>query len=319
MNDLSVYIRQVARGKHGSEHLSMDQAQQVFGALLEQDADPMQLGAFLIAERMKGETAEELAGFVKAARQCLSWKQSDIPLPDGAVDLPCYAGKRRAVPIHLKAALQARDAGIPVVVHGVEKIAGRFTAWQALRLAGVQRADGADAAIRMLRTDGIIYLDLADICPPLWRVYQLRDRLGVRNFANTVARLLNPMGCTGQLNGMFHTPYAQKMALVNMHLGQSRSLIFMGAEGEPELYANRQKVLLYQHGTGIAAVSYEGAQVAHYPRTAATDVPILSTRFRQLLDGKAGARENVVLRRMREAFRLVSDGTWPHDWHKEVV
>jgi len=320
MGNLSGYIRRVARGKHGSEHLSMDEAQHVFDALLKQDADPVQLGGFLIAERMKGETAEELAGFVKAARRHLAWNQPDSSLlPEGAVDLPCYAGKRRAAPVHIQAALKMRDAGVAVVVHGVENIGGRLTAWQALRLAGVQRANGAEMAIRILHTDGIVYLDLADMCPPLWRVYQLRDRLGVRNFANTVARLLNPMGCPGQLNGIFHAPYAQKMALANRSLGQARSLIFMGAEGEPELYADRQKILLYQHRMKVDAVSYEGLQATHYPKAPTSELTVLSDRFRQLLDGDSDARENAVLQRMCEAFRLVSDDTWPNGWHKEEI
>ncbi len=319
MHNLASFIRRVARGKHGSEHLSITEAQQAFAALLQPDADPLQLGAFLIAERMKGETADELAGFVMAARQQMSWQTADISLPEGAVDLPCYAGKRRASPVHLMAALQMRDAGVPVVVHGVTHIAGRLSAWQALSMAGVQRADDAQTAIRILRTDGIVYLDLADICPPLWHIYGLRDRLGVRNFANTVARLLNPLGCAGQLNGMFHTPYAKKMALANMHLGQQRSLIFMGAEGEPELYADRQKTILYQCGMQMMSVSYPGVAATAYPKTPATDPAGLKEQFRQLLDGRVDTRENAVLQRMHEAFRLLSDGSWPQNWQKEVV
>ncbi|HKI62359.1 MAG TPA: anthranilate phosphoribosyltransferase, partial [Mariprofundaceae bacterium] len=245
MNDLASFIRRVARGKHGSEHLSRMEACEVFGHLLDEQADALQLGAFLISQRMKGETSEEIAGFVDAARIWVAG-YGDIRAPAGCVDLPCYAGKRRAAPVHLAAALKVRDAGIPVFVHGVEHIEGRWSAWQALNSAGVKRAVSLTEALNVLADEGIVYADLADICPPLFRIYNLRPRLGVRSFANTVARLLNPLQCQGQLNGFFHTPYADKMAGANVLLHQPRSLIFMGAEGEPELYAERQKVVAMQ-------------------------------------------------------------------------
>ncbi|MDQ6965494.1 MAG: anthranilate phosphoribosyltransferase, partial [Mariprofundaceae bacterium] len=108
--DISVYLRRVARGKNGSENLNMEEAQFVLNALLADDADELQLGAFLIAQRMKGESGEELAGFVRAARCFISGYGSAIA-DAGVVDMPCYAGKRRAVPVHLAAAWTARDAG----------------------------------------------------------------------------------------------------------------------------------------------------------------------------------------------------------------
>ena len=93
--NISTLIKRVARGKHGSEHLSQDEARFVFSELLNPQADELQLGAFLIAERMKGEVSEEFAGFVQAAREHVSHFDT-IKAPEGAVDLPCYAGKRRA-------------------------------------------------------------------------------------------------------------------------------------------------------------------------------------------------------------------------------
>ena len=67
--DISPFINRVARGKHGSQHLDRDEAKTAFQALLRPDADMLQLGAFLIAQRMKGECSAELAGFVEAVRE----------------------------------------------------------------------------------------------------------------------------------------------------------------------------------------------------------------------------------------------------------
>jgi len=312
--DISAIIKQVARGRHGAENLSCEVAEATFFELLDVGIDPLQLGAFLIAQRMKGETADELAGFVRAARRRVAGYGA-YGLP-ACVDLPCYAGKRRAPHAYLAAALKARDAGIPVFIHGVAGIEGRVTIGELLPEAGVQRADNLSAAAGILQDTGMVYVDLSDLCPDLFRVYQLRERLGVRSFSNTVARLLNPMGCNGQLNGFFHTPYADYMAGANVLLGQPRSLLFMGAEGEPELYADRQKLIIRQTGSELTPVRYDEAGEGAYPRQA-MDLATLKRQSLAMTHGDTDARERAVIARMLEAFNWAADGRWPQQWKEE--
>jgi anthranilate phosphoribosyltransferase len=315
--NIAPLIRRAARGKHGAENLTRDEARLVMQRLMQPDADALQLGAFLIAQRMKGETPAELAGFVEAARTHIDGYGKQHA-PAGCVDLPCYAGKRRAAPVHLAAALKVRDEGIPVFVHGVEHIDGRISAWDALQHAGVRRASDLQQAAVYLQQDGIVYADLGDICPPLFTIFGLRPRLGVRTFANTVARLLNPLACQGQLNGFFHTPYAQHMTEANKLLGQPRSLVFMGAEGDPELYADRQKVLLAQEAGSSSALAFPEAGASPYPREALESPESLLQQFAALLRGETDAREAVVLQRMHEAFTFASKGVLPSEWQREV-
>ncbi|MDX8398250.1 MAG: anthranilate phosphoribosyltransferase [Mariprofundaceae bacterium] len=293
-------IKRVARGKHGSEHLNQDEASKVFCELLKPSADLLQLGAFLIAQRMKGETADELAGFIQASRMHTA-HFNQVKAPFGAVDLPCYAGKRRASHAYLAAALQARDEGVKIFIHGVENIEGRVSAWQILEKQGIQRATGLIEADNIMQSDDIVYMDLAEICPDLHRIYQLRSRLGVRSFANTVARLLNPMQCDGQLNGFFHTPYADYMAAANVLLEQPRSLIFMGAEGEPELYADRQKQVRLQEATHITPITFEDCGFEPYPKQAASSLNQILIDFNQLHKNE-NSRESSTVQRMKNAF-----------------
>ncbi|MDQ6954070.1 MAG: anthranilate phosphoribosyltransferase [Mariprofundaceae bacterium] len=294
-------IKRVARGQHGSEHLNQLEARFIFSALLKPDADPLQLGAFLIAQRMKGETSAELAGFVEATREHIAHFDRQNAIKN-AVDLPCYAGKRRAPHAYLAAALQARDAGIPIFIHGVEYIEGRITAWQILEQQGVQRAETLAEANCIMQIDGMVYMDLAEISPDLHRIYQLRPRLGVRSFANTVARLINPMQCDGQLNGFFHTPYADYMAEANVALKQTRSLIFMGAEGEPELYADRQKLVKMQHGQAISDIQLPDSGHQPYPKQAVDDLNQLFEGFETLKKERSASRELSTIERMISAF-----------------
>ncbi len=305
MSDVASLIKRVSRGKHGSEDLSQTEAQRVFSALLKPDADMLQVGAFLIAQRMKGETAAELAGFVRAAREHIAHFDV-IKAPARAVDLPCYAGKRRAAHAHLIAALQARDKGIPIFVHGVEHISGRVSAWQVLKQAGVQSATNLVEANKVMQHDGIVYVDLEELCPDLHRIYHLRDRLGVRSFANTVARLLNPMQCEGQLNGLFHTPYADYMTRANILLGQTRSLIFMGAEGEPELYADRQKLVNQQEGETMKPLTCMDSGNPPYPKQVVTDLKQIYADFQQMLVHQPDAREQATINKMLSGFMWAS-------------
>jgi len=313
--DIAPLIGRVARGKHGSQHLSQIAAESVFASLLGADADPLQLGAFLIAQRMKGESSAELAGFVGAARLRIAGFDS-VEAPPCAVDLPCYAGKRRAGHASLVAALAARDAGIPVFVHGVSEIAGRVTAWQVLEEAGVKRAENLPDAAAILAAEGMVYADLAELCPDLFRIYGLRPRLGVRSFGNTVARLLNPLACAGQINGFFHTPYGALMGGANALLGQPRSLLLMGAEGEPELYADRQKLMMCQQGECITRLSYADAGCAPYPK-AARPLSMIADESAAMVGGETAARAQAVIARMRQAFAWASGQDLPDDWHQE--
>lgn len=301
--EVASLIKRVARGKHGSEHLSQNEARFVFSQLLNPQADALQLGAFLIAERMKGEVSEELAGFVQAAREHVSHFNHTIA-PQGAVDLPCYAGKRRAAHAYLIAALEAKDKGIPVFVHGVSHIEGRVTAWQVLQTVGIKAASTLSEAKNIMDEHGMVYMDLKDICPNLNRIYHLRGRLGVRSFANTVARLLNPLQCDKQLNGFFHTPYADYMAEANVLLGQKESLVFMGAEGEPELYADRQKVVNKQVGENVEQVKFEDSGCETYPKQAVEDLQQIYDDFQRMLNGDRTDREQATVQRIRESIAL---------------
>jgi len=115
------------------------------------------------------------------------------------------------------------------------------------------------------------------------------------------------------LNGFFHTPYADYMAEANALLGQQRSLIFMGAEGEPELYADRQKVVLKQQGEVRCRVSFPEAGLPAYPRQG-MDADVLKESFSAMLQGDVSERQAAVMARVQAAFTWASQAEFPADW-----
>jgi len=127
---------------------------------------------------------------------------------------------------------------------------------------------------------------------------------------------MNPMLCEGQLNGFFHTPYADYMAGANVLLGQERSLIFMGAEGEPELYADRQKVMVKQQDDELSRLSFPEAGLPVYPREP-MHLELLKEKFPAMLKGEVSERELAVISRMNEAFLWASKAEFPIDWLEE--
>jgi anthranilate phosphoribosyltransferase len=315
MNSISELLGRIARGQKGSRPLNREEAAWLFDSLLKPDVDPLQLGACLIALRVKEETEEEVAGFIEAARKN-SPGYGEASAPSGAVEMPCYAGKRNSSPVHLIAALRARDDGIPVVVHGLSEIGGRISAWPPLQAAGVRRAGTIAEAAKTLAGEGIVWMDIADISPRVHSFLKLRPRLGVRNVASTVARMINPLGCDGQLSGVSHNPFVGRMCRINAMIGQKRSFIFRGTEGEPELDPKAGRNLAIQEDDSLSRVDC-GLEAGGVRARSKIDTGEIMERFKAMQAGDIDEEEQWLLARMKEAISWASTGGLPDDWKSE--
>lgn len=218
----------MARGAKGASDLAEGEAERLLRALLQPDADPMQLAALMIAMRMKGETAAELAGFARALRAGIARKGA------ADVDIADYAGKRRMPPWYLLAALEAAQEGVRVLVHAPMRIEGRITACEAAAWLGLPVARSLDEAEALIARKGLAVLAIDGVAPQLVRLLALRARLGVRSFAHSCARLLNPLSAPAVVCGVFHAPYLARMREAAQRLGVARGLVVQGAEGAPE-------------------------------------------------------------------------------------
>lgn len=309
------FLARISRGKKGSRPLTREEARWMLGAMLKPDADEVRLGAFLTAQRIKEETEDEIAGFIEAARDNVP-DYGKFSAPAGAVDLPCYAGKRRSTPLHLVAAMQAKERGIPVVVHGPSEIEGRVSAWQAIMKLKVRRGKTLKEAAEILEGDGIVWIDISDACPELDGILKLKSRLGFRTLANSVARMLNPLGCDGQLNGVSHTPFLSRMCKVNGMTGQKRSLIFMGMEGEPELRINAGLNIAMQNDGEFNSLECSDLVEGKQPNPQ-MDIGDILKRFQEVFAGGADESESFALKRINETFDIASTGNLPDNWAAE--
>ena len=226
------FVNILGRGKSLSRSLTIDEAEEAMAMILNGDVLPEQLGAFLMLLRMKEESAEEIAGFVRASRAALA-----IPAHAPRVDLDwsSYAGKRRQLPWFVLSALTLASNGWRVFMHGSEgHTEGRLYTREALEALRVPVARSFGEAAIQLERSGFAYLGLADMNARLDDMMGLRPVLGLRSPVHTFARMLNPFAARALLQGVFHPAYMRLHRDAAVRLGQPALAVFRGEGGEIE-------------------------------------------------------------------------------------
>ena len=226
-------IAKIAKGPRAAKDLTWDEAKRAMKSLIEGEATQAQVGAFLMAMRVKMESVTELASMTATVRSYVS----PVPIPRelGVVDLPSYAGKQDTFHALAAAAVVAASAGASVLMHGYDGIPGRAGNAGVLKALGLpiglEPKGAAEAVVRY----GFAYLDIALYHPPVYRFLEMRQELGARNVFHPIARLMNPARALSQVVGLSHPLHFEKTAEVLRMLGCSRALVVRGVEGDPEL------------------------------------------------------------------------------------
>lgn len=226
----AVYVRTLGRGPGRSRALSRDEARTALRMVLAGDADPHQVGAFLMLLRYRGEDTDEIAGLVEAARAAVHAAPGPV-----ALDWPSYgAGRTRGQPWYLLAALALAQAGHAVLMHGSNAFSAGVPTDVGLAMLGLTPAANREDALEQLARRNFAFLPLTALSPGLDRLINLRALLGLRSPINTVARLLNPMDAPASVDGVFHPPYIALHLDTAAMLGRQRLLVLKGGGGEAE-------------------------------------------------------------------------------------
>lgn len=226
------FIKILGKGKKGSRSLTQDEAYRAMGLILADKVEAIQLGAFLMLMRVKEETAEELAGFVQAARE--SFPVADLQTRVD-LDWSSYAGKRRHLPWFLLSTFLLAENGIRVFMHGAGgHTQGRVYTHNVLHVLGYQCASSMDEAVMQINENNFSYLSLEHICPKLYDMINLRPIMGLRSPVHTLVRLLNPLNASHTIQGIFHPSYRQVHQKAALLLNQSSMAVIKGEGGETE-------------------------------------------------------------------------------------
>ncbi len=222
---ISQYIKEIGRGARGAKPLSREQAADLFGQVLDGQVTDLEIGAFCLAMRIKGETAEEMCGFLDATHQRVAMlPATDRPL----IVLPSYNGARKLpVLTPLLALLLARE-GLPVLLHGMRTEARRVLASDVLLALEIHALDApekiANGTVRHIHTQHL-HAGLA-------RLLAVREVVGLRNPGHSVVKLMSP--CAGPsvvVTAYTHPEYFDMLQAVFTTLRMS-ALLSRGLEGE---------------------------------------------------------------------------------------
>ncbi|TWB77716.1 anthranilate phosphoribosyltransferase [Nitrospirillum amazonense] len=228
------YVRTLGRGPGRSRSLTREEARTALGMVLKGEADPHQVGAFLMLLRYRGEDPDEVAGLVEAARDAAGISDGACT---GAADLdwPSYgAGRTRDEPWFLLSALALAQAGHRVIMHGSNAFTQGRDVPDALGELGLRPATSHEDAKRLVAETGFAYLPLSALSPALDHLLNLRHLLGLRSPINTVCRLLDPFHTQAAVDGVFHPPYIDLHLGVAQRLNRPRLVVVKGGGGEVE-------------------------------------------------------------------------------------
>lgn len=280
-------IKELGRGARGARDLSREQAEQLFGEMLDGQVPDMELGAMLIALRVKGESADEVAGFLAAMQA----RTASLAAPVGprTVLLPSFNGARKQANLMPLVALLLAREGVPVLIFGRHDFDSRHSPFELLDALGLPAsASLADAQARLAR-DRLAVLPLQMLNPGLNALMALRPRLGVRNSSHSLAKLLDPFpaGRGVRVVAVTHPEYLDSMgaALPGLTLNGGRALLMRASEGEAYAHLRRKAHLIgFQDGHAAPLHPADTADL-DWPLSPACEPAANAHLIRAMLDG----------------------------------
>lgn len=252
------YLKEIGRGERSSRDLGFDEARTLFGAMLDGGVPDLELGAILQSFRFKTESLAELLGFHAAIDERIAQLKS----PDASIRpvvIPSYNGARRQANLMPLLVMLLKRLGVPVLVHGVLESEGRIAAAYVFRELGVLPQANSRQAQEAMSRDGVAFVPVGALAPGLSNLLALRNRLGVRNSAHTMAKLIDPFSADGigglRMVSVTHPAYADKLRDFFAE-NSGAALLMRGTEGEA--FANpKRRPQIESFVDGAAEVLFE--------------------------------------------------------------
>jgi len=307
---LSAIARAVAR-----EDLSRELARASMEQILGGEATAAQIAALAIALRMKGETADEIAGMAQAMRDRVPPLRSRRSLlldtcGTGGGDATGGPGKFN---ISTTVAIVTASCGVAVAKHGNRAVTSRTGSADVLEALGVRLDLTPESAGRSLDVLGITFLFAPNYHTAMRNAAPARREVGVRTVFNLLGPLTNPAGATRQLLGVYDDRYVATLAEVLRRLGSERAMVVHGADGMDELTVFGVNHVAELRDGAIREFSLDPAELglAHTDRSAVAggSPQENANRTRAILAGDQGAARDIVV--LNTAAALVVAGVSP--------
>ena len=282
------YIKEIGRGKDGARALTREQSSDLLGQLLDGLVTDFEIGAFCLAMRIKGETAQEMAGFLDA----IDSRISKVPCAGRpTVVLPSYNGARKLPLLTPLLALLLARQGLGVMLHGMKTEPNRVGTQDVLAALGIP----AQTQIATLAPGKISFTPTSLLCPALARLLDVRRVTGLRNPAHSLVKLMNP--CDGPalvVSSYTHPEYAISMG-ATLHLIHANALLLRGTEGEAVADPRRTPAMdCFINGEPARVQAQQAGSLDQVPNLPAPDAQSTASWIRAVLDGQEPVPEPIV-------------------------
>lgn len=277
-----------------------------FDALMEGEADPVEIGGFLIGLAAVGETPEALAVGARAMRA----RMTPVQAPPGAIDTCGTGGDARGTwNISTAAAIVAAGAGATVAKHGNKAASSRSGSAEILEALGVNLFAPVVSVEKAMAEAGVGFLFAQAHHGAVRHVGPARKILGVRTIFNLLGPLSNPAGAKHQLLGVFDARWLEPMAGALRDLGAARAWIVHGSDGLDELTTTGESRVAELKPDGEIRSFAVTPEDAGLPRASLDQLkggdPQFNARaLEALLDGEPGAYRDIVLLNAAAALML---------------
>ena len=290
--DLKAFLNLAATGKP----LTASQAEQAFEIIMTGNATPSQMGGFLMALRVRGETVNEITGAVRAMRG----KMTRIDAPPDAIDTCGTGGDASGTwNISTAAAIVVAACGVPVAKHGNRGLSSKSGAADVLSALGVN-IEADMALIRQSLWDNKICFMMAPRHHAAMRhVGPTRVELGTRTIFNLMGPLSNPAGAKRQLTGVFSRDWIVPMAEVLGKLGSERAWVVHGSDGLDELTTTGPSFVAELLNGKVKSFEvtpeHAGLPYASQADLKGGDPATNAAALNEVMDGQNGAYRDIVL------------------------
>ena len=292
MDGFKPLLAKVATGAR----LTEDEAREAFDAVLSGEVTPAQMGGFLMALRVRGESVPELVGAVSAMRG----KMLRVDAPADAIDIVGTGGDGHgSYNVSTLASLIVAGCGVPVAKHGNRAASSRSGASDVLTALGVKIGLPAADVARCVNEAGIGFMMAQTHHAAMRHVAAARVELGTRTIFNLLGPLSNPASVKRQLLGVFSREWLEPMAQVLRTLGSERVWLVHGSDGLDEITTTGPTAVVALENGAIRAFEINPADIglkqAKLADLKGGDPAHNARALRDVLDDRPGPYRDIAL------------------------
>jgi len=294
--------------------LTAEEATAAMNDIMSGTATPAQIGAFLVALRMKGETVDEIVSFANAM---LSHAVRLTPKVKGTLVDTCGTGgdKIKTFNVSTAAAFVASGAGIPVAKHGNRSVTSNCGSADVLEALGVNISAEPATVEKCIEGIGIGFMFAPIFHPAMKFAVAPRKELGIRTVFNVLGPLTNPAGAKAQVLGVYDASLTEKLANVLMELGSRSAMVVHGLDGVDEISNIGETQISMLRNSSVETVCYSpeelGAKRAKLGDIGGASPEENAIRLIRILKGEKSALGDLVV--LNSAAAIIVGGM-ADDW-----